>query len=83
MNKTLMLMAEFETSDIPLSDICDKYFGLSYPKACRLASVQKLPVPVFRGGSQKSGWLVDIRELAKFIEQQTAKARMDHQRMSA
>jgi hypothetical protein len=78
-----MLLAEFETADIPLERVCKKYFGLDVPEAKRHAALQKLPVPVFRGGSQKSCWLVNVNDLAKYLDDLSEKARRDHQRLSA
>lgn len=82
MNTVFLLMAEFETADIPLKDCCEKYFGLQLKEASRKASTQKLPVPVYRGGSQKSGWLVGVQDLADFLEQQREAARNDWKRLN-
>lgn len=69
------LMAEFGTAQLPLEAICEKYFGLSFKEACRRAPFQQLPVPVFRSGSQKSGWLVDAADLARLIDDSAGEAR--------
>jgi hypothetical protein len=71
MNPTYFgLLAEFGESEIPLERICEKYFGLSVPKAKRRACLQQLPVPAYRAGSQKSPWLISAIDLAKHIDQQ-------------
>ena len=59
------LLAEFGESEIPLDRTCEKYFGLSVPKAKRRACLQQLPIPAYRGVSAPS-WgrripLVSIR----------------------
>ena len=46
MNPTYFgLLAEFGESEIPLERVCEKYFGLSTPKAKRRACLQQLPFP--------------------------------------
>lgn len=50
------LLAEFGTAEIPLVQICQKFFGLTEAEAKRRASMQDLPIPVYRAGSQKSPW---------------------------
>ena len=64
------LLAEFGESEIPLDRVSEKYFGLSVPKAKRRACLQKLPIPAYRAGSQKSPWLISAADLAKHIDQQ-------------
>ena len=68
------LLAEFGESEIPLDRVCEKYFGLSIPKAKRRACLQQLPVPVYRTGSQKSPWLVSAIDLANHIDKQRSQA---------
>ncbi len=75
-------MAEFETAHIPLRDICEKYFSLDFKTACKRAAYQDLPVPVFKGGSQKSQWLVDIKHLAEYLDKASADARETHRKMN-
>ena len=75
------LMAEFGTGDIPLEECCDKYFGMSLKKASSHARHQQLPVPAYRGGSQKSMWLVSTIDMANHIDHLKAKAKEDWQRL--
>jgi len=77
------LMAEFNTGDIPLKVCCEKYFGLSIQKAGSRARAQQLPVPCFRGGSQKSEWLISIEDLAEWLEKMKEEARTDWNRINA
>lgn len=80
MNSTFFgLMAEFETAEIPLDDCCDKYFGMNKTKAYQNASMNKLPIPTYRGGSQKSKRLVSAYELASYLDEQKEKARKEWQ----
>jgi len=83
MNRVFLLLAEFNTADIPLELICGKYFGMKRAEAFRKANTQQLPVAVFRGGSQRSGWLVSASELARYIDEQETAARTLHQKMNA
>lgn len=47
------------------------------------ASQQELPFPVLKGESQKSEVLVDLRDLAKYIDDTRDEAIRVHQRMGA
>lgn len=76
------LMAEFGSGDIPLRECCDKYFGLSEKKAFERARHQQLPVPTYRGGSQKSEWLINAADLAQHIDAQRKAARHDWERIN-
>ena len=70
MNPTYFgLLAEFGESEIPLERVCEKYFGLSTPKAKRRACLQQLPIPAYRTGSQKSPWLISAIDLAQHIDE--------------
>jgi len=66
------LLSEFGSSEIPLADCCEKYFGVSPKMAGEKAAQRALPVPTYRVGSQKSGWLVNAVDLANLIEQKLA-----------
>lgn len=70
------LLAEFGEAEIPLTRVCEKYFGLSAIKAKRRACSQRLPIPAYRAGSQKSPWLISAADLANHIDaqRQTASA---------
>lgn len=72
MNTVFLLMAEFNTPHPKLSDVCEKYFGLSVKEAAergRGRGKKPLPVKIFRCGSQKSEWLVDVTDLARHIDE--------------
>lgn len=75
------LLAEFGTADIRLKDCCDKYFGLGEKKAGERARHQQLPVPSYRGGSQKADWLINAADLAVHIDRQRDAARSDWERI--
>lgn len=76
------LLAEFNTAEIPLRLCCVKFFGLEEKKASERARRQQLPVPAYRGGSQKSEWLIDAVELAKYIDTKKEAAKLDWERIN-
>lgn len=62
------LLAEFGSTDIELARVCGKYFGLTESEAKKRACMNRLPVPAYHAGSQKSPWLVSAAELASHID---------------
>jgi len=78
MNSTYFgLLAEFNTAEIPLKLVCDKYLGLSNKMAHERAAMNKLPLPTYRGGSQKSTRLVSAEVLADHIDSCKLKAQQE------
>ncbi len=75
-----LLLAEFGTGQIPV-DRCAHHFGLSEDEAKRAAARQKLPIPAFRLGSQKSPWMVSAEALAEHIDAQAKAAQADWNRL--
>lgn len=82
MNTLFMLLAQYETGEIPLLDICEKYFDLDAKKACEKARSNTLPVPAFRCGSQKSQWLVSAQDLARLIDDRREQSRKDWEKIN-
>lgn len=80
MNTFFALMAEYGTAHIPVEK-CADIFGLSPRKACEAAGRQRLPIPAFRLGSQKSPWLVDAHKLAEYLDRLKQEADADWQRL--
>ena len=71
MNTAFLLMAEFGTSQIPLSDIAPKYLKMSQTTAERKANAGELPIPTYRlNDSQKSPRMIHVNDLATFIDKQ-------------
>ncbi len=71
---SLALMSIYGPS-VGLEVICEKYFGISYPEAQRLAATQELPVPVFRlRDSRKAPLMVSCDDLGKYIDKRRAAA---------
>lgn len=77
------LMAEFNSAEIPLEDMCEKFFGLKSDMAKKRAAAQRLPIPAYRGGTQKSQWLVSAQDLANYIDEQRDKARKEWDQVNA
>lgn len=75
MNTIFLLMAEYETSQIPLSVVAEKFLSISPSWADKKANLGELPFPTYRD-NQKSGRLVHISDLAEWIDKkrETAKA---------
>lgn len=72
------LMAEFGTGHIPITEIGKKYFGYDEAKAKKEAAAGSYPFPVFRVGSNKSVWMVDIAEMATFLDKAKEKAKAEY-----
>jgi len=77
------LMAEFGTAEIELEKVCKKYFGLEERKAKQRAASCELPVPAYRGGSQKSTWLVSASELAEYLDTKKTEAKENWKKMNS
>lgn len=80
--KLFLLMAEFETAQVPL-DKCASLFGLTPDEAAKRAARAALPIPAYRAGSQKSPWLVDVEDLAGYLNVQKAKASHEWRKANA
>ncbi|EAM9430889.1 TPA_asm: pyocin activator protein PrtN [Salmonella enterica] len=76
MNTLLLLMAEYETPAVPLSEICEKYLGVKPSTAEKKALLGELSLPTFRlGESQKSPRLVHLQDLAELIDRKRKEGR--------
>ncbi|MGG4608667.1 pyocin activator PrtN family protein [Providencia sp. Me31A] len=71
MNTMFLLLAEFETSQIPLADIAERYLKMNPTTAERKANAGELPIPTYRlNDSQKSPRIIHINDLATYIDKQ-------------
>lgn len=73
MNTTLGLMAIHNKTEIPLDVVAKEYLGISIAEAKRKALRQQLPFPAYRAPGQKSIWLVNVQDLANFIDSERQK----------
>lgn len=82
MNTVFLLMAEFETSTIPLSDVSERYLGMKPSTAEKKACCGELTLPTFRmGNSQKSPRMIHVKDLAEFIDKKREEAKKDLEKM--
>ena len=78
MNTVFLLMAQHGKAVLPLAEVCKEYFALSSAVAERYAKAGRLPVPAYKAGaSAKAPWLVNITDLAAFLDEQRNKALSD------
>ncbi|EPJ5578021.1 pyocin activator PrtN family protein [Citrobacter farmeri] len=82
MNTLFLLMAEFNTPNIELSVVCQKYFGMSPSTAEAKANACQLPIPTYRvGTSQKAKRCINIQDLAAYIDQRREEGREEWERV--
>lgn len=77
MNTVFLLMAEFETSQIHLSVVAEKFLDITPAWADRKAALGELPFPTYRDNSQKSPRMVHISDLAEWIDKQRDEAKKE------
>lgn len=59
-----------------LVDVAKVFLGIEDQTTVnRLANSRKLPFPVFRMGSERSPWLVDVKFLAEFMDKKSIEAK--------
>ncbi|MBE4578248.1 pyocin activator protein PrtN [Vibrio navarrensis] len=75
LNTLFLLMAEFNTAVIPLSQISQKYFGLAPATARDRATAGRLPIRSWRE-SQKCEYLVSLIDLALYIDEKRKEANL-------
>ena len=83
MNTFFALQAEFGSPIAKLDDVAEKYLGIKPEKARMKAARAELPFPAFRGGTQKSPWLVNIADLAKWLDEQREAAAIEWEKRQA
>ncbi|WP_422451816.1 pyocin activator PrtN family protein [Endozoicomonas sp. ALC066] len=68
--KTLTaLLLTFDCPIVPLEDVCEKYFGLTYKKALEKVALGELEIPVFRlHESRKCPPSIHLADLAERID---------------
>lgn len=77
MNTALFLMAEHGKAILPLEDVAARYLGLNDRVARAKANRGELPFPAFQPGSQKGPWLVNIADLAAWLDAERDRAARD------
>ena len=83
-NTYTMLVLRYMSPVVPLENVVEDYLShMSLEIAKRKAVKQELPFPVIRlGEKQKASWMVNLHDLAVYIDQQTALAQNDHKAMN-
>jgi hypothetical protein len=79
-----MLTAQYGKPIVPLSDICEEYFGCGIRHARVKAARNALPVPTWRLlDSRRSPYMVRLQDLAQHIDKtaQDAKAAHEHSQL--
>lgn len=72
---SLALMSIHKSPAIPLADVCEKYFSLSYEEALKKAARNELPVPAFRlSNSRKAPMMVSAEDLGAWIDKNQTEA---------
>lgn len=79
--RMFLVACEYGSTTVPLAR-CAELFGYSPDEAAKRAARAALPVPAFRCGSQKSPWLVNVEDLADYIESQRRQALQEWQRVN-
>jgi hypothetical protein len=84
MNTAFLLLAEHNRAILPLEDVATRYLGISARVAQARATRGELPFPAFQPGSQKGPWLVNIADLAAWLdaERDKAAAEVDKRRVA-
>lgn len=78
MNTVFLLMAEFNTPTIPLSQIAEKYLGMTIATANKKANCGELALPSFRlDQGQKAPRIVHIQDLADYIDEKRLEAKKE------
>lgn len=73
---SLALMSIHKSPHIPLSEVCERFFSLSYEEALKKAARNELPVPTFRlTKSRKAPMLVSAVSLGDWIDKTEAEAK--------
>lgn len=73
---SLALMSIYKSPTIPLQDICERYFSLSYEEALKKAARNELPVPAFRlTSSRKAPMMISAEALGNWIDKTEADAK--------
>ena len=84
MKTAFLLLAQFDgQADIPLEDVAERYLGLDRKAARAKAAKGELPFAAYRAPSQKSPWLVNVADLAAWIDRERERAERDRVQRAA
>ena len=75
MNNYQSLLITYGKPHVPLAAIAKDYLAPMSDKTLKVrASNHQLPFPAFREDSQKGPWLVDLRDLAEYLDKRRVEA---------
>lgn len=78
---SLALMSIYKSPAIPLVEVCERYFSLSYEEALKKAARNELPIPAFRlTSSRKAPMMVSAEALGAWIDKNESEARKSWER---
>jgi hypothetical protein len=80
MNTLFLVMAQFESAEIPLEKLCEQ-FGLALPHAKRKAALHELPVPFYKK-TTKGGYFCNASDWAQYLDSKAAAARAEWNKMN-
>ncbi|MCG7551967.1 pyocin activator PrtN family protein [Pseudoalteromonas sp. Of11M-6] len=84
MNMTFALLARFNNPVVPLKEVCKEFFGVSPKTAEQQAKAGKLPIPTFKmRESERAPTLVNVTDLAEYIQSQYDNARTEWERVQS
>lgn len=69
------LVEAYGAIHVPLSKVNDLFGYRTVDSAVKASKAGKLPVPIYRLGGSRSPWLIDVRDLARFIDVQRLAAK--------
>lgn len=81
----LLLTFRYQSPVVPLETVIGDYFDhMQIEEARRKANKQQLPFPVFRSekDNKKSKWMVNISDLALYLDKESKIAKEDHLAMN-
>lgn len=82
-NTFTALLMRYMSPIVPLEVVVSDYLDMTLEIAKRKALKQELPFPVLRlGDNQKAAWMVNLTDLAIYIDKQTGIAQHDHKAMN-
>ncbi|MBE0369238.1 pyocin activator PrtN family protein [Pseudoalteromonas aurantia] len=83
MNIQFALLARFNSPTVQLREISQEFFGISPKTAQQKAKTAQLPVPAFKLiESERSPTLVNVSDLAEWIEKRSKEARTEWQQVN-
>lgn len=78
---SLALMSLYRAPAVQLSEICERFFALSYEEALKKAARNELPVPTFRlTSSRRAPLMVSCEDLGAWIDRARDAAAQQWQR---